>query len=102
VNAGAAPAGVLVSAEPLAPEVIYDREIEQLRTILDERINDLDSVTVAVVTQSLRTIDGAIAEARAALARDSSSPFLHDQLNRALEKKLGLLRTVALLPAGAS
>jgi hypothetical protein len=100
----AGPSGdvLLTRAEPLAPEVMYDREIDQLRGILEGRMGELDSATVAVVAQSLQTIDDAIAEARAALARDSSSPFLHDQLNRALRKKLGLLRTIALLPAGAS
>jgi len=92
----------LVSADPRAPEIVYNLEIDQLRTILTDRREELDSATVAVVEQSLATIDKAIAEARAALARDTSDPFLHEQLNRALEKKLGLLRTVALLPAGAS
>jgi len=55
-----------------------------------------------VVEQSLRTIDQAIADARAALTTDASSPYLNDQLNRALEKKVSVLRRVALLPVGAS
>lgn len=92
----------LVSADPRAPEIVYSLEIDQLRTILEDRRGELDSATVAVVEQSLVTIDKAIADAQAALARDASSPFLHEQLNRALQKKLGVLRTVALLPAGAS
>lgn len=96
------PVASLVSAEPFAPEVVYSREINDLRAILAERSNELDSATVAAVTKSLAAIDAAIAEARAAIARDAASPFLHDQLNRALQKKLGVLRTVALLPVGAS
>lgn len=92
----------LVSAEPFAPEIVYSREINELRTILQERSTELDSATIAAVTKSLAAVDAAIAEARAALARDDASPFLHDQLNRALQKKLGVLRTVALLPVGAS
>lgn len=79
----------------------YDREIFDLRQVLQQRRNDLDPATVAIVENSLNTIDKAIAEARIALAHDPASAFLKDQLNKALEKKLGLLRTVALLPARA-
>lgn len=93
---------ILVAAEPMAPEVMYGQEIVRLRTILDQRRPGMDSSTVAVVEQSLKAIDLAIADARAALAADGSSQFLNAQLNRALEKKLGVLRRVALLPVGAS
>ena len=81
--------------------VTYNREITQLKNVLEQRRNDLDPATVAIVENSLRTIDTAIAEARAALVRDPASAFLTDQLNKALEKKLGLLRTVALMPPRA-
>ena len=60
---------------------------------------ELDPVTVAVVENSLTQIDRAIRDARNALARDPASSFLTEQLNRALEKKLGVLRTAALLRA---
>ena len=93
---------VLVSSEAVAPEITYNREITRLRAILDQRRTSLDPSTIAVVEQSLRTIDQAIAEARAALTTDASSPYLNDQLNRALEKKVSVLRRVALLPVGAS
>ena len=85
-----------------APEIIYDQEITRLRTILDERRGDLDSTTVKTVEKSLEAIDKAIIDARAALTGDASNSFLNEQLNRALEKKLGVLRRVALLPVGAS
>lgn len=85
-----------------APEIIYDQEITRLRTILDERRGDLDSTTVKTVEKSLEAIDKAIIDARAALTGDASNAFLNEQLNRALEKKLGVLRRVALLPVGAS
>ncbi len=81
--------------------VTYDHEIAALRGVLDLRRNDLDPATVAILSNSLVTIDRAVAEARAAVARDSGSAFLNDQLHKALEKKLGLLRTVALLPPRA-
>ena len=85
-----------------APEIIYDQEITRLRTILDQRRGDLDSATVKTVEKSLQDIDRAILDARTALTGDASNSFLNEQLNRALEKKLGLLRRVALLPVGAS
>jgi hypothetical protein len=85
-----------------APEIIYDQEITRLRTILDQRRADLDSATVKTVEKSLQAIDKAIIDARAALTGDASNAFLNEQLNRALEKKLGVLRRVALLPVGAS
>ena len=93
---------VLVSSEAVAPEITYNQEITRLRAILDQRRSSLDASTIAVVEQSLRTIDQAIADARAALTTDASSPYLNDQLNRALEKKVSVLRRVALLPVGAS
>lgn len=93
---------MLVRAEPLTPEVMYGQEIGRLRAIVDRRRPELDSATVAAVEKSLRDIDAAIADAQGALALDASSQFLNEQLNRALEKKLGVLRRVALLPMGAS
>lgn len=99
-GAPARPSGTNVAnTAPVAGEITLSREIVQLRRILDERRLVLDSATVAVLEHSLATIDRAITEARTALERDPSSAFLNDQLNRALEKKLGLLRTVALLPS---
>jgi len=93
---------VLVSSEGVAPEITYNQEITRLRAILDQRRTSLDPSTIAVVEQSLRTIDKAIEDARAALTTDASSEFLNEQLNRALEKKVSVLRRVALLPVGAS
>lgn len=90
------------SAEPMAAEVVYAQEISRLRTVLDARRTSLDSTTVNTVEKSLLAIDKAIDDARRALAADASSQFLTEQLNRALEKKLGVLRRVALLPVGAS
>jgi hypothetical protein len=51
-----------------------------------------------VLVRNLVIIDAAIAQSRAALARDPHSPFLGDQLTRALGQKVELLRTVALMP----
>ena len=91
-------------AEPPAASVApgaatYDREIAQLRRVLQQRRADLDSGTVAVLERNLKVIDDAIAQSRAALARDPRSRFLGQQLERTLDQKLELLRTAALLPA---
>jgi putative zinc finger protein len=101
---GAQRSALAVSAtrhQDVPAAVTYDREIGTLKSVLELRRNDLDPGTVAVVENSLNTIDRAIADARAALAHDSASTFLLNQLNNALEKKLGLLRAVALLPPRA-
>lgn len=95
---GATAMPVAASRARASAVMTYDREIAGLRKVLDQRRADLDPTTVAVIEHSLSTIDQAIAEARAALVSDPASNFLNDQLNKALEKKLGLLRTVALLP----
>jgi hypothetical protein len=54
---------------------------------------------VAIIEKNLEIIDAAIAQSRAALARDPASMMLSEQLTHALDKKVELLRTAALLPA---
>ena len=95
------PAARLASAVPVmqATQPVYDREIGELRRIVDTRRGQLDPKTIAVLEQSIAVIDSAIAQSRAALARDPASGFLATQLNHSLEKKVELLRTAALLPA---
>ncbi|MFL5575979.1 MAG: zf-HC2 domain-containing protein [Gemmatimonadaceae bacterium] len=94
---GAAALSVARRASPA--EQTYEREITSLRRILRERRADLDSSTAVVLEQNLKVIDRAIAQSRAALERDPRSRFLNQQLNSALDKKVELLRTAALLPA---
>jgi hypothetical protein len=86
-------------ARAVRPEanVTFAQEIARLRGVLDERQGELDPRTVAILQSSLATIDSAIADARRALASDPASRFLTQQLNRSLERKLGLLRQAALL-----
>ena len=88
-------AAQLVGAE----QPLYDREIAELRTIVKSRRAQLDPSTIAVLEQSITVIDSAIAQSRAALAKDPASGFLATQLNHSLEKKVELLRTAAMLPA---
>ncbi len=89
-----------VSNQPAnTSEFIYDQQISAMRLILDARRDRLDPKTVAIIEKNLRVIDTAIAESRAALARDPANGFLAGQLDASLNTKLELLRTVAMLPA---
>jgi anti-sigma factor RsiW len=80
-------------------EVIYGREIAALQRIVSQRKTQLDSSTVAIIEKNLKIIDAAIGQSRAALAKDPASMLLTEQLTHALDKKVELLRTAALLPA---
>lgn len=78
-------------------ETIYGREIAMLRTVAESQLGLLDSSTVNVVRRNLDIIDEAIRECRTALADDPNSGFLLDQLGRAYDRKVDLLRRLALL-----
>jgi hypothetical protein len=80
-------------------DAVYGREIEMLQKIVSQRKTQLDSSTVAIIEKNLSIIDAAIAQSRAALARDPASRLLTQQLSHALDKKVELLRTAAMLPA---
>ena len=72
-----------------------------LQRIVGQRKTQLDSSTVAIIEKNLQIIDAAIGQSRAALAKDPASLLLSEQLTHALDKKVELLRTAALLPASA-
>ncbi len=78
---------------------VYDNEITRLHAVIQQRRGELDPKTVAAIERSLAVIDTAIAQARSALARDPASRFLNGRLTDALDKKVELLRTTAMLPA---
>ena len=82
-----------------AAEATLAPEIEQLQDVLHQRRTQLDPSTVKIVEDNLALIDTAVKQARAALQRDPASGFLTEQLDNALQKKVELLRTVALLPS---
>jgi hypothetical protein len=77
---------------------VYDHEIMLLDSLVRTRRESLDPKTVAVIQQNLKIINKAIAESRAALAKDPKSPLLTNQLDNVLGSKVELLRTVAFLP----
>lgn len=86
-------------ASTMSAEQTFDREIGAMRNIIDERRKELDPVTISVLQKNLKVIDAAIAESKAALAKDPASAFLMDRLTQAYDTKLQLLRGVASIPA---
>jgi len=97
VNAPATPAPAVLATNRLVAD--YDREIAKLRVLIDQRRNQMDPVTVAVIEKNLQVIDAAIAECKKAIARDPASRFLIESLNQSLQAKVELMRTAALLPS---
>jgi anti-sigma factor RsiW len=99
VSAGAMGPGAVAAQLAVATLAAdYDREIVALRKLVDERRNQLDPVTVAVIEKNLKVIDIAITESRKAIARDPASRFLIESLNQSLVSKVELLRIAAALP----
>lgn len=104
-----APASVPAPQPPLAVQLAarevaslaadYDREIARLQLLVNQRRNQLDPATVAVIEKNLLVIDTAIAECKKAIARDPASEFLIEALNQSLRTKVELMRTAALLPS---
>ena len=80
-------------------EAVYDKEIASLQAIMSWRRAELDPATAAIIDRNLRIIDAAIAQSKAALRRDPASSMLGNQLTHALDKKVELLRTAAMLPS---
>jgi hypothetical protein len=82
-------------------EQTFATEIARLETIVRRRRAQLDPTTIAIIERNLKVIDEAIAQCKGALAKDPASRFLMESLNKALENKVELLRTTAMLPSRA-
>jgi predicted anti-sigma-YlaC factor YlaD len=93
-NQSATPA-MLAAFAPV--EARYVLAADVLRESLDERRTTLDPETIAAVERSLATIDTAIAEARAALARDPGNGTISRLLASSYEQKVALLRRASEL-----
>jgi anti-sigma factor RsiW len=78
---------------------VYVKEIALLQDVVRQKKSQLDPSTVAIIERNLQIIDAAIEQSRAALIRDPASRMLSQQLTHALDKKIELLRTAAMLPA---
>lgn len=85
------------AAPPVALDTLYGREIALLRDAAEGTLGRLDSGTVQIVRRNLDIIDQAIRESREALAADPNSGFLLEQLDHAYERKVELLRRLAML-----
>jgi hypothetical protein len=85
---------LVVPVRGIPMEESYDKEIADLRRIVDEHSADIDSATVAVLERSLKVIDAAIAESKAALIASPDNAFLAERLNDAYATKLRTLRAV--------
>jgi anti-sigma factor RsiW len=83
----------------LAASATFDHAVADLERVLNERRDRLDTATVRVLEQSLRTIDRAIAQARAALATDPNDPYLNAHLAETMRRKLNLMRRAVTLVA---
>jgi anti-sigma factor RsiW len=104
-GAPATPAGTGAVLQPvsLGDQTVrsYDGAISDLQHALTARRTQLDTGTVRVIEQSLTVIDAAIAQARSALARDPNNPYLNSHLQRALDRKLDVLRQAVALPVAS-
>jgi hypothetical protein len=85
------------AAGSVQAEAQYAHEISTLERMLNTPNSGLDSSTVLIVKRNLQVIDDAIAQSKAALAKDPASPLLYDQVTRAMGKKVELLRTMVSL-----
>jgi anti-sigma factor RsiW len=80
----------------------YDAAVSDLRRALEAGRGRLDPQTVAVLERNLDVIDGAILQAREALAADPANTYLNSYLAEARRRKLELLRQVTGLADMAS
>jgi hypothetical protein len=93
----APPVATVDASQTLVPRLAalehdYRTVTSDLERELAERKHALTPETIAAVERSLRTIDGAIAEARVALARDPSSETLARLFVASHDQKVELLR----------
>jgi hypothetical protein len=86
----------------VAGDDVYDRAIADLERVLAENRSRLDTATVRVLEESLKTIDRALTRARDALARDPSDTYLNAHLAETMRRKLDLLRRAAALATATS
>jgi hypothetical protein len=92
----------VAAREDLYARDSYDRAVADLERVLAENRSRLDTATVRVLEESLRTIDRALTRARDALSRDPSDTYLNAHLAETMRRKLDLLRRAAALATASS
>src|SRR3954463_10046411 len=101
ITAGGAPpieGGGRGSLTPVTfDEEQYDAAIHELQQAIDRGRSRLDPQTIAAVERNLRLIDEAVDDARRALTADPSSGYLSGYMVQTRQRKLDLLRQVAVL-----
>lgn len=88
----AAPGSDATLAQFTRVETDYIRTVNELSAALEARQSELAPGTIATLRASLRVIDAAIVEARAALAADPSNKHLTEILSATYEQKVDLIR----------
>jgi anti-sigma factor RsiW len=88
-----------VPAAVRAVDRSYADVLDELTATIGAQRGALAPETIATLERTLRVIDEAIAEARAALAADPRNGALLDVLSANYEQKVQLLRRVSELPA---
>jgi tetratricopeptide (TPR) repeat protein len=93
------------AANPVVPVTTladprYDEAISDLEQALQSGRNNLDAATIKILETNLATIDKAIDDSRAALAKDPANVYLNNHLADARQRKLALLRGAAALAGG--
>lgn len=73
----------------------YDIAVTELEAILASNGAALEPATLRVIRESLATIDKAIADARQAIAEDSTNDYLNASIAQNMRRKLGILRMAA-------
>lgn len=84
-----------ISIDLVGLESRYGSEVAALQATLRENRAQLAPETVRILEENLRIIDGAILEARTALANDPQSAMLTELLRSAYQRKLDLLKQAA-------
>jgi hypothetical protein len=93
------PPAPVMPAAVHAVERSYADVVDELSAAVNAQRQTLNPETVAILERTLRVIDEAIAEARAALAADPRNDALVDVLSANYEQKVQLLRRASELRA---
>jgi len=96
-SASSAPTEAVLVATAPAPDPTFEATVAQLEQTLEQRRAELDPTTVDVVERSLETIDRAIEDARAALGTDPGNPYLRNQLESTMRRKIDVLRRASAI-----
>ena len=110
---GSVPQGTLAGGSAAAPGAVidvmpasaglgnprYDAAVAELERTLKSGRGKLDPRTLQVVEQNLRIIDGAIEDARRAIAADPGNTWLRSHLAATMKRKVDLLRSATMLAA---